>query len=100
MADRPFEYRDIFLRTPRKPQQRKIVAKRPRMPRMLWWTWALVLFGAGALLTWSLVGDTDNGVLRIIAGGFGFVVVGMIIVETIWERRRKRNDPPNGPIVS
>lgn len=99
MADRPFEYRDIYLRTPRK-KSKPPVAKRPRMPRPLWWTWAVVLFGAGALLTWTIVDDTDVAVLRIIAGGLGFVVVGMLIVETIWERRRKRNDPPDGPIVT
>ena len=88
MVDPPFRRRDIHR--PQQPANRKkVVARRPAMPRLLWWPCAIALFSVGALLTWAFAGDDDAGVWRILAGGGGVAVVGMVIVEAVWERRSR-----------
>ena len=95
MVDRRFRNRDSEPAHP-PAKRKKLVAKRPAMPRPLWWACAVVLFAVGALVTGSLA-DGDATVWRVLAGGGGFVVVGMLIVEAVWERRRARSRPAPGP---
>lgn len=71
--------------------------KRPKMPSGLWRFWALVCFGLGALAAWLLFRQTDAVVLRTLVGGGLGMAIGMIVVETIWERRTPPGDGPGAP---
>ena len=87
MSDPRFRPGEVDVRRA-SSRRRQVVARRPKVPRIVWWPAAIALFAVGALLTWSF-GD-DATVWAIIAGGGGFVVIGMLLVEVLWERRRAR----------
>ena len=76
--------------------------KHPKMPSTSWRLAAVACTATGAALFWLLFRGGDSGALplRIGAGGVVGLVVGMYLVETVWERRRRggRADPPASPI--
>jgi len=72
--------------------------KRPKMPSAPWRVAALCCALAGAAIGWLLFGGDDAEVLRIAACAVVGFVIGMYVVETVWERRRARSEPPAGPI--
>jgi hypothetical protein len=59
---------------------------RPKMPSAAWRTAAVLCTAAGVALAWAVFGS-DAG-LRMIGGGVVGFVLGMYLVETVWERRR------------
>lgn len=70
------------------PRQRKY----PKMPSGAWRIAASICISIGAGVSWLLFRHADSGALaaRIIVGALAGLVIGMYIVETIWERRRRR----------
>lgn len=73
--------------------------KRPKMPSAPWRAAAVICFTIGALVTWLVFRDGDAILLRVLAGGLVGFVVGMIAVETVWERRLHRDaEVPPSPI--
>ena len=69
----------------------------PKMPRRPWWAAAIVLFTVGGCVGLLIFGTAD-GVdwLRAGAVGLAVFVVGIIIVERRWERRRNETSRPPG----
>jgi len=101
MPDDDFFFRYLFARQfakPWKPGPRK----HPKMPSGPWRAAALACLSIGALVAWLLFRNGDSGalLLRVIVGALVVFVIGMYIVETIWERReqRRQNAPPPSPI--
>ena len=101
MADRDFIFGYFFAKrsaTPWKPGPRR----HPKMRSTTWRLAAVACTVIGAALFWLLFRGGDSGalVLRIGAGGVVGLVVGMYLVETVWERRRRgrQDDPPASPI--
>lgn len=60
---------------------------RPKMPSSTWRAWAIVCVGTGVLGAWLLFRDSDALGWRMLAGGTVGFVLGMYVVETVWERR-------------
>lgn len=96
--DKRFRFSQIYLRRrfePSQPWERK----RPKMPSGPWRLAAVICFSLGAAASWMLFRDTSAATIRTIAGGVAGFVVGMYIVETLWERRyHGRGDAPPSPI--
>ncbi len=97
--ERSFRFGYIYGRRggrPWKPGPRT----RPKMPSAPWRAAAVSCAAIGALVAWLLFRDTNVVLLRVAVGaGVGFVV-GMYLVETVWERRFRRRPPLPGPAPS
>lgn len=63
---------------------------RPTMPRSQWRPLAALCFAVGAIVGGFIGGDGGRAVLLAVVGGLIGLVVGMYVIETIWERRRAR----------
>ena len=99
MAERPsndFILGYVFARRFAKPWRGR-ERTRPKMPSASWRLAAVGCTAAGALLAWLIFRDSGAVVIRTIFGGVAGLVVGMIVVETIWERRTATREP-DGPI--
>lgn len=70
---------------------------RPKMPAAAWRAWAIVCIGSGVLIAWLLFSGSSSLGWRMVAGGIVGFLVGMYLVETIWERRI-RATAEHGPI--
>ena len=64
-----------------------VKSDRPTMPSTSWRIAAVACIGVGAFVAWLLFRNTSVVALRVIAGGIVGFLVGMYIVETVWERR-------------
>ena len=91
MTDRDFLFGYFFARRSAKPWKPG-PRKHPKMPSTSWRLAALACTAIGAALFWLLFrgGDSRALMLRIGAGGVVGLVVGMYLVETVWEHRRRR----------
>ena len=99
MAERPsndFIFGYFFARRFAKPWKGR-ERTRPKMPSTTWRLAAVGCTASGALLTWLIFRDSEAVAVRTIFGGVAGLVVGMIVVETIWERRTAAREP-GGPI--
>lgn len=99
MAQRPsndFIFGYFFARRFAKPWKGR-ERTRPKMPSTPWRVAAVCCIATGALLAWLIFRGSDAVVIRTIFGGVVGLVVGMILVETIWERRVAAREP-GGPI--
>jgi membrane associated rhomboid family serine protease len=65
--------------------------KRPKMPSKPWRLAAVCCIAIGAIGAWLLFRGSDTVALRAAVGGAIGFVVGMYIVETVWERRVARS---------
>lgn len=65
---------------------------RPTMPKAQWRSLAAICFAVGAVVGALIpAGSNDVLVLRAIVVGLIGVAVGMYVIETIWERRRRQH---------
>lgn len=72
---------------------------RPKMPAGSWRLAAVLCITAGAIAAWLSFGQSGNLGWRMVGGGAIGFVVGMYVVESVWERRQyARNDVPSTPI--
>jgi hypothetical protein len=73
---------------------------RPKMPSTPWRVWAVVCAVVGALVAWLIFRGAGALGWRLVAGAIVGFVVGMYVVETVWERRVRAAGtiPPTGPI--
>jgi hypothetical protein len=90
MAGNDFIFGYFFARRlakPWKPGPRT----HPKMPARPWRLAAGLSFSIGMLAAWLLFRDNDPGalVLRVLVGGLIGFVIGMYVVESVWERRRR-----------
>ncbi len=60
---------------------------RPKMPSRPWRLAAVLCASAGVIAAWILFRDSGALGWRLVAGAMIGFVVGMYVVETIWERR-------------
>ena len=93
MAGNDFIFGYFFARRfakPWKPGPRT----HPKMPSRPWRLAAVVSFSIGAMGAWLLFRHHDSGalVLRVLIGGLIGFVIGMYVVETVWERRRRERE--------
>lgn len=96
MSDRNFIFGYFFARrhaTPWKQRERT----RPKMPSTPWRLSALASVAIGVLAAWLLFRGASSIGWRMVAGGVAGFVVGMYIVESIWERRLRAAEAA-GPI--
>ncbi len=100
MADKDFIFGYFFARRfakPWKPGPRT----HPKMPSGPWRMAAVLSFSIGMVAAWLLFRGNDQGALvpRVLVGGLIGFVIGMYVVETVWEhRRREREAVETSPI--
>ncbi len=71
--------------------------KHPKMPRGPWWIASIVCFLVGTAIGIAIFGQDGAGLVRAIACGVGGWVIGMFVVETVWERRSGSSSVPGPP---
>ena len=79
---------------------RPVVRKRPKMPSTPWRVAATICFLAGATIAWAVSQSAPGAtiVVRTVLGGLFGLAIGMYIVETVWERKLRRDAAPTSPI--
>lgn len=96
MPDNDFTFAYFFARRHAKrwkPRERT----RPKMASAAWRFSALACTIIGALGAWLVFRNSGALGWRVFAGGVVGFVIGMYVVETIWERRLRSTEPA-GPI--
>lgn len=101
MPGNDFLFGYFFARRFAKPSKRE-ARKYPKMPSGPWRIAAVICVATGAALSWLLFRNGNSGILaiRVVFGGLVGLVIGMYVVETVWERRRRPHESgaPVSPI--